>query len=81
MTRDEFRASYASHLRSIIASLKAAKTACEGAALDPNCPDEAEDSIREHAAQCERYLELFENEFLPKFERLEQKTRQRGTLQ
>jgi hypothetical protein len=66
MTRDEFLSAYVDHLQSIILQLNATKAACDGALEDPNCPDGAEEWIEEHSAQCERYLDLFENECLPK---------------
>jgi hypothetical protein len=80
MTRHDYFSAYASHLRSIVAQLNAAKEACQGALMDPNCPDSADDSIRQHAAQCDRYLQLFEREFLPKFEALEREARRPAML-
>ncbi len=71
MTRNEFLSAYVRHLRSIVTQLSATKEACDGALQDSGCPVGARETIGEHSAQCERYLKLFEREFLPRFERLE----------
>lgn len=81
MTRDEFLSAYADHLRSIVLQLKATKAACDGAREDPRCPESAEQWIEGHSAQCRKYLDLFEKEFLPKVMALEGLSKHRQLLQ